>query len=299
MNRSSQRTLAVAAASLSVLLGACGVSAGTAHDAGRAVEQVSTGTGRSVAASTLTAAGRTTAQVTTERIAITGTTTGLGGADLTVTAEGAFDAKARRGHVSTSLDGLSGPADGFGDSEVVYDGDTVYLRSHLLEMFGDGKPWLKITSDQLGEVAGKLDGSVQGDPGAMLDLLEGAGTVEEVGSEAVRGVDTTHYRATVDLTKALDQLDSSRRQKLRDALAKMGAAQTLEAVPVEVWIDGDGYVRRLTTTLDVGALAKGEAGRGAAVTQTAEFYAFDEPVEITVPKASEVSELDLSKLFHN
>lgn len=296
MDRSRNRTLVVVAASLSVLLGACGVAAGSRG----AVEQVSSGAGRTVAASTLTAAGRSTADVPSERVSMTVTTTTDGKDGLTVTAEGAFDPAAGRGHLETSVSGVDGPMADLASTEAVYDGDTVYLRSGIFESFSGGKPWIKITHEQLGEVSGKLEGSVHGDPGSFLDMLEGAGTVKEVGRATVRSVDTTHYRATVDLTKALDRLDEKRRKRLESTLDSLGPSlDVLRKVPLEAWIDDDGHVRRITQTMDLGTVRRGTTSAEVSVTQTVELYDFGAPVEITVPKASEVSELDLSKLFHN
>ena len=59
-----------------------------------------------------------------------------------------------------------------------------------------------------------------------LEYLRSVGDdVTEVGTERVRGVDTTHYRATVRLTE-------------------LGASPELDRYPVEVWLDEDGRTRR-------------------------------------------------------
>ncbi len=60
---------------------------------------------------------------------------------------------------------------------------------------------------------------------ALEYLRSVADEVTEVGAETVRGVDTTHYRATV-------------------RLAELGASPTRDRYPVEVWVDENGRTRR-------------------------------------------------------
>ena len=46
--------------------------------------------------------------------------------------------------------------------------------------------------------------------------------VEEVGTEEVRGVDTTHYRGTIDLERALEQVPESVKPQVEAQLGGMG-----------------------------------------------------------------------------
>ncbi len=298
MHRRLTRSLFVVAASLSVVAVGCGVSPG--GQGGSGAQSVSAGWGAPVSAASLARSAETTSAVTSEKIHMESTTSGLGeGSDLTLTVDGAVDAKAKRGHLTTSFAGDSGLLADAADMEAIYDGDTAYLHSGLFETFGEGKPWIKVTSSRLGKVAGKLDGSVQSDPGAFVDFLKGAGTVKELGTEEVRGVKTRHISAKLDVRKALDRVDDTRRKKLEQSFEQLGGSlDALTAIPAEAWIDEDGYVRRFTLTLDVGAAAPGSSGlKGAKVTQTIELYDFNQPVDIKVPKASEVSTLDLEKIL--
>ena len=62
------------------------------------------------------------------------------------------------------------------------------------------------------------------DPSGSLRYLRSvADDVLELGREKVRGRQTTHYRGTVDLTRA---------------------GGSTRSFPVEIWVDGDGLVRR-------------------------------------------------------
>jgi hypothetical protein len=72
-----------------------------------------------------------------------------------------------------------------------------------------GKHWLKIDTSTLtgGSQAGGLGSLGSSDPTSFLDALRGVSSdVKEVGSDSVRGVDTTHSAITIDMTKALDQV---------------------------------------------------------------------------------------------
>lgn len=295
MNRRLSRSLFVVGASLSVVAVGCGVSPGS-----QGGQSVSAGFGSPVSAASLARSAQATSAVTSEKIHVETTTTGLDSAgDITLTADGAVDAKAKRGRLKTSFSGESGLLANAADMEVIYDGDTAYLHSGLFETFGEGKPWVKVTSKRLGSLAGKLDGSVQADPGAFVDFLKGAGTVQELGTEEVRGVKTRHVSAKLDVRKALDKVDGKRRTQLEQRFKELGGSlDALTAIPAEAWIDEDGYVRRFTLTLDIGAAAPGSKGlKGAKVIETIELYDFNKPVDIQVPKASEVSTLDLEKML--
>jgi hypothetical protein len=102
-----------------------------------------------------------------------------------------------------------------------------------------------------------------------------------VGSEEVRGVDTTHYRAAIDLEAALRQLEADEafgelldQDALDAAIAQFGD----EPYDVEVWIDDDGLVRR--QVVDIPS-PEGDA------TMTMEMFDFGEDVEVEVPDESD------------
>lgn len=296
MHRATVRSLAVVVAALSVAVAGCGVTDGSA-DGGA----VSAALGSPLTARQVEEAAETTAAVSSEKVWVEVRTTDAAGDEVaTITAEGAFDAEALQGQLLTRLDGGSGMLADLVELEVVYDGDTAYVRSAAMEMFTDGKPWLKVQADELVDAASSFGGSLQSDPGAFLDLLtEVGGPVEELGDEVVRGVPTRHIATEVVPAEALASLEGERADQLREKLDDLGSTlDDVAPIPVEAWIDADGYVRRLVVTIDLGELTDADAeGAGATVTQTIELYDFDEPVDIELPPADQVSELDLSDVF--
>jgi hypothetical protein len=80
----------------------------------------------------------------------------------------------------------------------------------------------------------------------LLDALLGArDDAEEVGQEEVRGAATTRYRLTLDLAAADEQLPAG------ITVPGPSSFRSLRARPAEVWIDHDGWIRRMT--YDAGA----------------------------------------------
>ncbi len=128
-----------------------------------------------------------------------------------------------------------------------------------------------------------------------MDYLRGIGSdVTEVGTEQVRGDETTHYKGTVDLEEAAAAAPAESRKALEKALAQTGSS----TVPVEVWVDEQGRTRRVLTTIALpdglpGAAApapSASAGAGS-VAATIEFYDFGVAADIAAPPAGEVTDL--------
>ena len=119
---------------------------------------------------------------------------------------------------------------------------------HGLSTLTGGKRWMKVDLASMGfGGAGAGGGLGDANPGGTLDALRGAGDVEKVGTETLRGVETTHYRATIDPQKALDRAPAALRDKVKAGLDALGGP-----VPVDVWIDGDGQARKIAMNLDAG-----------------------------------------------
>lgn len=255
----------------------------------------------------LSQAAEATAEVTSQKMTFDMTMEGmpmLG--DLTITSEGAFDNESGQGHMTMDMGEMfasmgedAGLPEGAGTIEMVIDGDTVYMKSPLFSMLGDdSKPWQRIDSAELNE-GGALGGGAQSDPSQFLEFLEGASDdVTEVGTEEVRGVETTHVTATLDLEQLLEEAPGDQQANLEEQLEGLGAAaDSFRTIPAEAWIDEDGYVRRFTMTFDFSsAAAETPELDGVTMTMDIELYDFNEPVEVEIPDPSQVGELDPSIL---
>lgn len=251
----------------------------------------------------LTSAASTSAEATSGRFSFS-VEMSLPGADdpLALTGEGAFDAAAERSAMSLDLSsfaellgglvvGTAAPdAPGFDDPDawqidVVQVGDDAYVRfPALADELPEGKSWVHGDYRGVTPQGVDVDELTRVDPRELLRLLRAAsGDVEVVGSEELRGAETTHYRATVDPAKHATLAPGHERG---DALVDELLKQTgLGDVPVDVWIDGTGLVRKVT----VAVTAKPAGGTGdAGASVSFELWGYGEPVAIEAPPASEV-----------
>ena len=180
---------------------------------------------------------------------------------------------------------------GAGDLQTVYVNRIVYLRfpKALARQIPGGKQWLKLDLERFGAAKGidfsSLAGSAGSDPTVQLDQLRGAGNVKRVGKEDVRGVQTTHYTASIDLRKAAEKAPAERRAAARRSIENVIKLTGQRTVPLEIWIDDAGRMRREKVTQRL---------RGQSVMATIELYDFGARETVEPPPASQTS--DVTKL---
>jgi hypothetical protein len=164
-----------------------------------------------------------------------------------------------------------------GELRVVLDADVAYVCGEVLAA--------------LGASCGSVDASAAGslpialdDPfGALRSLVAEAQSVEEVGQEDVDGTETTHLRGTITPAEALAALDEGDSAALEQQLGSLGVddASLDQPFPFDVWIDGEGRVRRYHQET-----ADGSGGL------TVELRDLGTDVAIDVPSGDEVVALD-------
>lgn len=124
------------------------------------------------------------------------------------------------------------------DGDSIQDGTTIYSNGGH-----DDDVWVQTDLEELTGLPEALLAIM--DPARKVELLKGASRVtEEVGTESVRGVQTTHIRLVVDTGKLFDSDTGGR-------LSRELAATIPDAFDVEVWIDDDDLVRRITSSLEI------------------------------------------------
>jgi hypothetical protein len=140
-------------------------------------------------------------------------------------------------------------------------GNTAYLKE-------PGQGWQK---SNVGELSDSW-----GDPTQTLSYLRGVSSdVTKTGTDTIRGVPATGYRATIDMDKAAAQGDATERKAI-EAYEKAVGSSTL---PVEVWLDGQGRLVRehesVTLTSD---------GHKVSTDTTVDLYDYGTPVSISAPE---------------
>jgi hypothetical protein len=179
--------------------------------------------------------------------------------------------------------------------EVIFEGFVFYMRFPLLaNLLGDDKQWIKFDAKAIGEAQG-LDLSQftqfgQADPSQALQYLRAvSGEVEEKGEEEVRGVSTTRYSAEVDLRKFPDVLPEDQRDQAKqgaDALIdQLGGDTTL---PMDVWVDEDGLIRRQRFEF---AFEPPTGGQRVSFRYDIELYDFGVEADVQPPPAAETADL--------
>ncbi|MEU3148616.1 hypothetical protein [Streptomyces sp. NPDC006999] len=204
--------------------------------------------------------------------------------------------------VQTSADGTSMTASGRGTVDL-RDGDSVmtlsaqggrveqrgvdqvlYQKLPRSEVPG-GKPWIRIDLQKAAERRA-VGGQSVNDPvqaAAFARAIDGKDVTRE-GTSEVGEVNTTHYRVAVDVAELPD--GATLRRQLGPTL------------PMDVWLDGDGRIRRQQIDMTLKAPAEDAATdrassppRPAKVRTVMEFSDFGTDVEAKAPPPRQVTDL--------
>jgi hypothetical protein len=142
------------------------------------------------------------------------------------------------------------------------------------------KPWVKVDVGRISQQRGLDLRSLlktSPTPTSALAYLRGSrGRVEKIGNDTVSGVATTHYKVTVDLEQAAARANGEARKSLREVI-RLGGVKKL---PFDVWLDGDGYVRKMVYAE--------QSGRGAAARVSMVLHDFGSRVTIERPPSDKV-----------
>jgi hypothetical protein len=199
-----------------------------------------------------------------------------------VTASGVIDFAHRTSDLTAQLPGA-------GTIEVRYLGGVLYakLPASLAAMLpgGEAGKWISLdlnalSQQQLGTSLQQLAGAAPSDPSEVLGFLRGAGEgVKLAGPSTVDGIATTRYTATIDLDKAGAKLPA----KARAGIARFEQHLGTHQLPTQLWIDGQGRLRRMTIS-----------AHQSEITLT--LSRFGTPVHVTAPPASQTT--DITALIH-
>ncbi len=209
-------------------------------------------------------------------------------APVSFSATGAIDSAAERMTMTMDLTRVAAldPQESFPrHMTIVEDGLVMYLGGDGFgRVLPAGRHWARI---DLSTAARKLGTDLpslvtgQSDPRTSLAQLRDAGNVVQVGSGLVHGVPTTRYSVLLDLEKGLGSVPDSARDAVEQMLDRSPASRY---VPADVWIDADGYLRRLRLSIP------DYLGTGGSMKVTMELSDFGAPLNVVVPPAADVAD---------
>jgi hypothetical protein len=222
-----------------------------------------------------------TAQAGSAEVGIAATVTAAG-QTIPLTGSGTVDMRNHSGRLSLSTTATKAGAMTFDE---ILNGTTFYIRMpQLANRLPGGKQWLKIDLQAFGKTKGidfgKVMQSGNNNPADLLRFLKAAGNSRVVGREDIRGTPTTHYTASIDLAKAADRIGD---KQTADSLKALYAQSGATTMPLDVWIDRVGRVRREHFSLSMSA-----GGSPASMDMTLEFIRFGVPVDATPPPGDQV-----------
>jgi hypothetical protein len=161
-----------------------------------------------------------------------------------------------------------------------------------------GKTWAEInlntvTEAKLGQSYAQLTSSSQ-DSTQTLSYLQGVSStgVTMIGAAKIRGVATTEYKATVDLTKVADQKSPTEQSAIKSLEAELHTT----TLPLQVWLDAQGRVRQIAEQLQESTSPSSTTGTAVpatsgSVTSTVDYYDFGVAVDVSPPPATQVDDI--------
>jgi hypothetical protein len=152
-----------------------------------------------------------------------------------------------------------------------------------------GKVWLEFDASASGGAEPGALGQFTGgtSPGDLLASLTAiAGSERKLGTGVIRGVPVTEYQVNIDQAKAA-KIPGWERDGFTQSFGK-------GTIPVDVWVDSQDQVRRLTLTLTL-HMPGGKSGQplsmpaSSRLVQSIDFYDFGVPVKVSAPPAAQVT----------
>jgi outer membrane lipoprotein-sorting protein len=159
------------------------------------------------------------------------------------------------------------------------DGSTMYQQMPMIEkILPSGKTWMKIDIERVtGMDMSSLGGGSGSDPAAMIESLKHAGETKKIGTEDIGGEEMTHYRTMLDPKKVAAKAEKMS-PRVKKALEQMGD----QKMPIDVWIDREGRLRREDMDLDQ---------QGTKVKMTMTFDNFRNNVDVPIPSDADAEDM--------
>jgi hypothetical protein len=172
--------------------------------------------------------------------------------------------------------GILGP-----DIEFIFlEGGPVYIRPIAdPESLPEGKTWVLVELSQLSQVAPGMEQFITFLTNDRLLQAKDLDEDDQIGTEVVRGVETTVYSSSVEVEEMADVVGLSE-QQVADMRSMVG-----DDARFKFWLDGEGFIRRMEMPAslppDIGDVED-------PVVFRIELYDYDGDFDVSIPPESEV-----------
>lgn len=167
-------------------------------------------------------------------------------------------------------------------------GDTAYMKFGLLNMmFGVETEWMAMpVEDSADFTQGFSSGVNPYDATSFLSWLsDSGGDLSVVGPDTIDGTAVTHYRLTFDL-ESLAELDPASYAELQEA-----ASVGFDELPMDIWIDDQGRVRRYRMEINSTEIS-GIGAEMFSMRMEFDFLDYGGSVNVEPPPPGEVTHVD-------
>lgn len=206
-----------------------------------------------------------------------------------------------------AMAGMDMMSDMFGSMELIVAGDKAYIKLDETWYETDASGTEALTGvgtlpiDPSGSDSECAQKAIQESDRFLISSL--LADVQELSGEKIDGAETRHFKAKIDINKLIDELiDISRECGDQESVttleeSKADLAGLFSMAEVELWIDGDNYIRQIRMNMDVDLAELAEAGGEALgadeaaaleegrlkISGTIKFSAFGEKFDISAP----------------
>lgn len=201
-----------------------------------------------------------------------------GGHEFSVGGEGSLDERSHEGTLHMEVEGTQ-------MTELIKE-PYVYVQLPDSSAASGGKPWIKVDLESFAHAVGLGNPIAQNtSPSQILGMLDAGGQVKKLGTGVVRGVQTTHYHALLNYARYAAQLSGEARKATETDAKLLERLTGSDSLPLEVWVDAQGRVRRVTTEVKV-STAAGVLNE----TVSMELFSFGPQPAVVLPAEAEVSD---------
>jgi len=225
------------------------------------------------------------------------------GASIQLMLAGDFNNVTKRSSLILNLGSLAGSLGDTGASSQLFNGQEVsdslagspifYLNVPFYsQSIPAAKAWLKFDFATLGHDQGvgllEIAELNSTDPRGQLDVLEeSSAKFVNLGQDDVDGSLATHYQGKIDLQKVLAKLNGPAKSEIGSLLRNSNGA----AVPYDVWIANDGFVRRVEMQL-----AGSTGTQDVTLGLISDFSNYGTPVYVDLPPTGQVTDLTVHQM---